>query len=44
MAWPVRYKLVGLLTAGSMINYLDRVNIIDVALPEAEPAGVQTGV
>ena len=32
MAWPVRYKLVGLLTAGSMINYLDRVNIA-VAAP-----------
>ena len=27
MAWPVRYKLVGLLTAGSTINYADRVNI-----------------
>lgn len=32
MAWPVRYKLVGLLTAGSMINYADRVNI-SVAAP-----------
>ena len=32
MAWPVRYKLVGLLTTGSMINYLDRVNIA-VAAP-----------
>ena len=32
MAWPVRYRLVGLLTAGSMINYLDRVNIA-VAAP-----------
>ena len=32
MAWPVRYKLVGLLTTGSTINYLDRVNIA-VAAP-----------
>jgi MFS family permease len=32
MAWPVRYKLVGLLTAGSTINYADRVNIA-VAAP-----------
>ncbi len=32
MAWPVRYKLVGLLTAGSTINYADRVNI-SVAAP-----------
>src|SRR5262245_48530449 len=32
MAWPVRYKMVGLLTAGSTINYADRVNI-SVAAP-----------
>src|SRR5262245_39485923 len=32
MAWPVRYKLIGLLTAGSTINYADRVNI-SVAAP-----------
>ena len=32
MAWPVRYKLVGLLAMGSMINYADRVNI-SVAAP-----------
>lgn len=32
MAWPMRYKLVGLLTAGSTINYADRVNI-SVAAP-----------
>jgi len=37
MAWPVRYKLVGLLTAGSMINYADRVNI-SVAAPVMMPA------
>jgi MFS family permease len=32
MAWPVRYKLVGLLAVGSAINYADRVNI-SVAAP-----------
>ena len=32
MALPVRYKLVGLLTIGSMVNYADRVNI-SVAAP-----------
>ena len=32
MSWPVRYKMVGFLTAGSMINYADRVNI-SVAAP-----------
>lgn len=32
MAWPVRYKLVGLLATGSAINYADRVNI-SVAAP-----------
>lgn len=32
MAWPVRYKLVSLLTAGSAINFADRVNI-SVAAP-----------
>jgi ACS family glucarate transporter-like MFS transporter len=33
MAWPVRYKIVGLLTAGTMVNYIDRVNI-SVAAPD----------
>ncbi len=33
MAWPVRYKIVGLLTLGTMINYIDRVNI-SVAAPD----------
>jgi len=37
MAWPVRYKLVGLLATGSMINYADRVNI-SVAAPVMMPA------
>ena len=32
MALPVRYRLVGLLATGSMINYADRVNI-SVAAP-----------
>ena len=32
MAFPVRYRLVGLLATGSMINYADRVNI-SVAAP-----------
>lgn len=32
MAFPIRYKIVGLLTLGSTINYLDRVNI-SVAAP-----------
>ena len=32
MAVPVRYKMIGLLTLGSMINYADRVNI-SVAAP-----------
>ncbi len=32
MAWPVRYKMVGLLATGSMVNYADRVNI-SVAAP-----------
>ncbi len=32
IAFPVRYQLIGLLTTGSMINYLDRVNIA-VAAP-----------
>ena len=32
MALPVRYRLVGLLAAGSTINYADRVNI-SVAAP-----------
>lgn len=33
MAWPVRYNIVGILTLGTMINYIDRVNI-SVAAPE----------
>jgi sugar phosphate permease len=33
MTWPVRYKIVGLLTLGTMINYIDRVNI-SVAAPD----------
>ena len=37
MALPVRYKLVGLLTLGSMINYADRINI-SVAAPVMMPA------
>ncbi|HXG66432.1 MAG TPA: MFS transporter [Blastocatellia bacterium] len=32
MAVPVRYRLVGLLTVGAMINFIDRVNI-SVAAP-----------
>lgn len=31
--WPVRYNIVGLLTLGTMVNYIDRVNI-SVAAPE----------
>jgi MFS family permease len=33
MRWPVRYNIVGLLTLGAMINYIDRVNI-SVAAPD----------
>ena len=33
MALPVRYNIVGLLTLGTMINYIDRVNI-SVAAPD----------
>ena len=33
MAWRVRYQIVGLLTLGTMINYIDRVNI-SVAAPD----------
>lgn len=33
MAWPVRYNIIGLLTLGTMINYVDRVNI-SVAAPD----------
>lgn len=33
MAWPVRYNIIGLLTLGTMINYIDRVNI-SVAAPD----------
>jgi MFS family permease len=32
MAWPVRHQMIGLLFLGSMINYVDRVNI-SVAAP-----------
>jgi hypothetical protein len=39
MAWPVRYKLVGLLATGSAINYADRVNI-SVAAPIMGSAGM----
>jgi len=35
--WPIRYRLVGLLTVGSMINFIDRVNI-SVAAPVIMPA------
>lgn len=35
--WPVRYRLVGLLTIGAMINFADRVNI-SVAAPVMMPA------
>ena len=37
MSLPVRYRLVGLLTVGSMINFIDRVNI-SVAAPVIMPA------
>lgn len=37
VSWPVRYRLVGLLTIGSMINFIDRVNI-SVAAPVIMPA------
>ena len=37
MALPVRYKLIGLLALGSMINYADRMNI-SVAAPVIMPA------
>ncbi len=33
MAWPVRYNIVGILTLGTMVNYIDRVNI-SVAAPD----------
>ncbi len=33
MAWPVRYNIVGIITLGTMVNYIDRVNI-SVAAPE----------
>jgi sugar phosphate permease len=33
MTWRVRYQMVGLLTLGTMINYIDRVNI-SVAAPD----------
>jgi len=33
VAWPVRYNIVGILTLGTMINFIDRVNI-SVAAPE----------
>lgn len=37
MALPVRYQLIGVLTAGAMINFIDRVNI-SVAAPAIMPA------
>lgn len=37
MALPLRHKLIGLLTVGSMINFIDRVNI-SVAAPVIMPA------
>lgn len=37
MAVPVRYRLIGVLTAGAMINFIDRVNI-SVAAPAMMPA------
>ncbi len=37
MSWPVRYRLVLMLTFGSMINFIDRVNI-SVAAPVIMPA------
>lgn len=33
MTWPARYNLIGLLTLGTTINYIDRVNI-SVAAPD----------
>ena len=33
MAVPIRYKMMGVLTTGTMINYIDRVNI-SVAAPQ----------
>ena len=33
MAVPIRYKMIGVLTTGTMINYIDRVNI-SVAAPQ----------
>jgi MFS family permease len=32
MAWPVRYNMIGLLFLGTVVNYIDRVNI-SVAAP-----------
>src|SRR5213593_2972069 len=32
MAWPVRYRIIGLLFCSSVVNYVDRVNI-SVAAP-----------
>lgn len=32
MAWPVRHQMIGMLFAGSVINYVDRVNI-SIAAP-----------
>lgn len=32
MAWPVRYNMIGLLFCGTVVNYIDRVNI-SVAAP-----------
>lgn len=32
MGWPVRYRIIGLLFCGTVVNYIDRVNI-SVAAP-----------
>src|SRR5262249_53052833 len=37
MALPIRYRLIGLLAVGAMINFIDRVNI-SVAAPVIMPA------
>ena len=42
-AFPVRYRLVGLLTTGSMINSLDRVNIAVAAPVMLESLGWDEG-
>ena len=39
-AFPVRYRLVGLLTAGSMINYLDRGFQVAASAPGSSTTSV----